>query len=320
MTALPFVLSDRIGVCAYRGELVDAVALEDELRATTEATGIATVPYGTLSLAALRGQQAEFSELARTVGREAEERGEGLALAIIEFDAGTLHNGLGDYEAALAAVADAERFPEEGPAMWSLTELIEAAVRSGQPERGKPGLELVAETTQAAGTDWGLGIEARCRALLANDDEAEPLYLEAIERLARSDIRVQHARAHLLYGEWLRRQRRRFDARTQQLRTANEMFVEMGIEAFAERAAHGVPGRRRTRANAPSRPGATSHPGVPDRPPRPRRTLSTRRSANGSSSARRPWSTTCVRSSRSSRSTPGQLALALPPDARHRQR
>ena len=236
MTALPFVLSNRSSVCAFRGELSDAVALEDELKATTEATGIAAVPYGALSLTALRGQQAEFSELARTVGREAEERGEGLALAVTEFVAGTLHNGLGDYEAALAAVADAERFPEEGPVMWSLTELIEAAVRSGQPERGKPGLELIVETTQAAGTDWGLGIEARCRALLANSDEAEAFYVEAIERLARSGIRVQHARAHLLYGEWLRRQRRRFDAR-EQLRTANEMFVEMGIEAFAERAA-----------------------------------------------------------------------------------
>jgi DNA-binding CsgD family transcriptional regulator len=197
--------------------------------------GSPMIPFGALSIAALRGQQGEFAELARTMGRDAEDRGEGQTLAVIEFAAGVLNNGLGEYEAALAAVADAERFPEEGPVTWALTELIEAAVRCGRPERGEPALKLVMETTQAAGTDWGLGIEARCRALLSEGETAEASYLEAIERLEGTRIRVQHARAHLLYGEWLRRQRRRLDAR-QQLRTAYEMFVEMGIDAFAERA------------------------------------------------------------------------------------
>jgi DNA-binding NarL/FixJ family response regulator len=147
-----------------------------------------------------------------------------------------LHNGLGNYSAALAAVSDIETFPEEGPVAWTLTELIEAAVRLGQFEPAVRALAVIASTTQATGTDGGLGIEARCRALVSRDEVAEGFYLEAIERLARSRIRFQYARAHLLYGEWLRRQRRRADAR-EHLRTAHEMFNRSGVEAFADRAA-----------------------------------------------------------------------------------
>ncbi len=127
------------------------------------------------------------------------------------------------------------RFYEEGPAIWALTELIEAALRCGEPELAGRALERIVETTRAAGTDWGLGVEARCRAQLADGDEAESLFREAIDRSGRATIRVELARAHLLYGEWLRRERRRRDAR-EQLRTAFEMFTAMGIEAFAERA------------------------------------------------------------------------------------
>jgi DNA-binding NarL/FixJ family response regulator len=120
-------------------------------------------------------------------------------------------------------------------AIWMLTELIEAAARSAQPQLAGQALELLAGTTQASGTDWALGIEARCRALLSDGDAAEQLFQEAIHRLAGARLRVQLARAHLLYGEWLRRERRRLDAR-EQLRTAFEMFNAMGIEAFAARA------------------------------------------------------------------------------------
>ena len=202
---------------------------------TTEATGIAVPPYGRLSLAALRGREAEFSDLIRTTVRDAEARGEGLALTISEFLSGGLYNGLGRYDAALAAALPAERFYTEGPAIWTLTELIEAAVRSGQPERARRALERVQETTRPAGTDWALGIEARSRALLSEGDDAEDLYKEAITRLSRTRIRVQLARTHLLYGEWLRRERRRLDAR-EELRTAHELFSDFGVEAFAERA------------------------------------------------------------------------------------
>ena len=134
LTALPFVLANRSSVYAFFGELGDAAAYEEELRAATEATGIATVPYGALALAALRGHEAELTELSRNHVSDAQARGEGLALTITEFLSGTLYLGLGRYDAALTAVAHAERYPEEGAAIWALIELIEAAVRSGQPQ------------------------------------------------------------------------------------------------------------------------------------------------------------------------------------------
>jgi DNA-binding CsgD family transcriptional regulator len=250
VSALPFVLSIRSGVCAYLGDLRTAALLEEELRAAIEATGIAAVPYGRLSIAALRGDVAGFSELVRTVVGEAEARGEGLALTVTEFMSGTLYNGLGRYEDALAAVVPSERFHTEGPAIWTLTELTEAAVRLGQRERARRAFDHVEETTRAAGTDWALGIEARLRALLSDGDDAEELYKEAITRLGRTSIRVQLARTHLLYGEWLRRERRRVDARAE-LRTAYELFRDFGVDAFAERArleleATGEHARKRT--------------------------------------------------------------------------
>ncbi|MEA2234907.1 MAG: hypothetical protein QOD83_4723 [Solirubrobacteraceae bacterium] len=237
LTALPFVLTNRSSVYAFFGQLEEAEAYEEELRAASEATGIATVPYGALAIAALRGREVEFSQLIRTSVKEAQARGEGLALTITEFLGGTLNNGLGRYAAALVAVGQPERYWQEGAAMWALIELIEAAVRSGQPQLANGALERIVETTSANGTDWALGTEARCRALLSEGDGAETdvLYREAIVRYGRATIRVELARVHLLYGEWLRGKRRRVDAR-ERLRTAFEMFNAMGIEAFAGRA------------------------------------------------------------------------------------
>ncbi len=235
LSVLPFVLTNRSSVYAHAGELDVAASLEEELRAATEATGIAPVPYGALSIAALRGREDEFSELIDTSVTEAEARGEGLALTVTEMLSGTLCLGLGRYDAALAAVRQAVRYREIGPAIWMLTELIEAAVRSGEHQLARQALELLAERTDASGSDWALGMRARCRALLSDGDAAERLYREAIDRLSRARLRLQFARAHLLYGEWLRREGRRRDAR-EQLRTAFEMFNAMGIEAFAARA------------------------------------------------------------------------------------
>jgi DNA-binding CsgD family transcriptional regulator len=250
LSALPFVLSNRSSVFAFLGDLRTAAILEEELRAATDATGIAAVPYGQLSLAALRGNEGEFAELIRTAVGEAEVRGEGTALTVAEFLSGTLYNGLGRYNDALAAVIPSERFDTEGAAIWALTELIEAAVRVGRPERARGPFERVEETTRAAGTDWAIGIEARSRALLSDGAAADDLYKEAIRRLDRTSIRVQLARTHLLYGEWLRRERRRVDARVE-LRTAYELFRDFGVDAFAERArleleATGVHARKRT--------------------------------------------------------------------------
>ncbi len=127
-------------------------------------------------------------------------------------------------------------YPDElGLVAWPAVELIEAAARTGQPERGIGALDRLREVTRVAGTDWALGIEARSRALLSDGASAERLHREAIERLGRTRVRVELARAHLLYGEWLRREGRRVDAH-EQLRTACQMLTAMGIEGFAERA------------------------------------------------------------------------------------
>ena len=250
LSALAFALRTGSTVYAFFGELRTAALLEEEHRAASQATGIASDPIPRLGLASLRGREAEFSALSRTTTSEAEARGEGIALTTAEFLSGGLYNGLGRYEAALAAVLPAEGLYTEGPAVWALTELIEAAVRLGQPERAQRALERVRETTRAAGTDWALGIEARLSALLSDGDAADQLYKEAIRRLGRTRLRVQLARTHLLYGEWLRRQRRRRDAR-EQLRAAHQLFSGFGVEAFAERArlelqATGERARKRT--------------------------------------------------------------------------
>jgi len=142
------------------------------------------------------------------------------------------HNGHGRYGEALAAARQADEHEDVIFYGWARAELIEAGVRAGRPDEAATALDRLSERTQAAGTQWALGIEARCRALL-NDDEA--LYHESVERLARSRAAVELARSRLLYGEWLRRENRRVDAR-EQLRAAHEMFSRMGAAAFAERA------------------------------------------------------------------------------------
>jgi ATP/maltotriose-dependent transcriptional regulator MalT len=163
-------------------------------------------------------------------------RGEGLGLTVIQWATAVLYNSLGRYEDALAAARRAgEESYEQLFSKWSAVELIEAATRIGVREDVADACERLSETTRASGSDWALGIEARSRALLAAGDPADRLYREAIDRLGRTRVRVELARAHLLYGEWLRRERRRMDAR-EQLRAAYEMFVTMGADGFAERA------------------------------------------------------------------------------------
>ena len=162
--------------------------------------------------------------------------GEGQRPALTHWAAAVLSNGLGRYGEALAAAEQGSEYPDElGLATWSMVELIEAAARSGCPERAAGALRRLSKATGASGTDWALGIEARSRALLSDGESAERLYLEAIERLGRTRVRAELARAHLLYGEWLRRENRRIDAR-EQLRAAYQMLTAMGMEGFAERA------------------------------------------------------------------------------------
>jgi DNA-binding CsgD family transcriptional regulator len=238
LTTLPLALNSRITVHVLVGELTEAAALIQELDAVTEATGSSLVPYGALLLAAWRGRETEAAQLIETTLTEVMRRGEGIGLTVTVRAKALLLNSLGRYEEALtAAQQTSAHLAELGLSAWGvLVELIEAAIRSGMPEHAADALARLAETTPADGSDWASGIEARSRALLSDGAEAESLYRAAVDRLDRTRIRGELARAHLLYGEWLRRQRRRVDAR-QHLRSAHEMFTAMGMEAFAQRAA-----------------------------------------------------------------------------------
>jgi DNA-binding CsgD family transcriptional regulator len=236
LTALPLALSMLSYIHATSGELAAAELLLDEIRAASEATGTPAQPYLALWIAALRGREAETRNLIRTVNDDAGARGEGYTTFVTEHVTAVLYNGLGRYSAARDALRRQAVDPSyRDGSPRPMAELIEAAVRSGESQLAELALERLVETTSAAGTEWALGIEARSRALLSDGGAADALYREAIERLGRTSIRVQLARAHLLYGEWLRRERRRRDAR-HQLRTALQMFTTMGADAFAERA------------------------------------------------------------------------------------
>jgi DNA-binding CsgD family transcriptional regulator len=236
LTAIAFALTALSSVHLISGELDAAASLIDEVRAVSDATGIAAPPYGPLWLAALRGREAELSALIETTVSQAVARGEGFVLADAELVRAILLNGLCRYEAALSVFGPGgERSRDLGSPPRAVAELIEAAVRCGDYEVAERALDGLAEMARASGTDWALGIEARSRALLSDGDVADSLYREAIERLGRTRLRLELARARLLYGEWLRRERRRLDAR-EQLRTALEMFTSMGAEAFAGRA------------------------------------------------------------------------------------
>ena len=235
LARLPIDLADWGIFVAWCGDFGAATVAIAEAEAITKATGTHIAPYAQLLLAALRGQR-DASPLIESTIREAATGGQGLSVQWAEWVSAILFNGLGRYD---RAVSSAQRAAEETPrhhvTPWALTELIEAAARTGKPDVAAGALEQVMAATAPSGTDWGRGIQARCRAVLSTGENAERLHREAIERLARTRRRPELARAHLLYGEWLRRENRRVDAR-EQLRTAHEMLITIGMEAFAERA------------------------------------------------------------------------------------
>ena len=236
LSELPLALDRRIRPFLFAGELTAAAALLDETRTVEDATGNPPWHYGALSLAAFRGNQATAAALIGSIMRDVTQRGEGYGIACAEWANAVLSNGLGlPRDAVVAAERAAEYHGDLGFYRWALVELVEAAVHSGMTETAADAYRRLTETTSPAGTDWALGLAARSRALLSDGAQAEDGYREAISRLDRPQIRVELARAHLLYGEWLRRENRRADARSQ-LRTAYEMLDAMGLAAFAERA------------------------------------------------------------------------------------
>jgi DNA-binding CsgD family transcriptional regulator len=232
---LPIAATYRASLHVHAGAFGAASSLIEEAGAIIDATGMAPMKYASLMLAAWRGNDAEAFELLEAGRSEATARGEGMALGVIEWVTAVLHNGRGRYAEALLAAQRACEHDDVVIFAWALVELIEAAVRSGASEAASDALDRLSARTSASGTEWALGIEAGSRALLGEGRDAEPHYREAVGRLARSRGVVHLARAQLLYGEWLRRENRRVDAR-EQLRAAHDQFSRIGAEAFAERA------------------------------------------------------------------------------------
>jgi DNA-binding CsgD family transcriptional regulator len=235
LAVLPYALATRAGTYVHAGEFEVARALIDEANSIAAATGFAPLRYHVLSLAAWRGVEAEVAPLIEAAAERATLRGEGRVIGLVGWAAAILNNGLGRYQEALTAAKRTCEHEDLGFFGWSLMELIEAGARCGELETAGAALAKLEIQTRAADTDFALGALARSQALLDDEPSAEEHYREAIDRLGRTPMVVHLARAHLVYGEWLRRAHRRVDAR-EQLGIAHEMFSRMGAEAFAERA------------------------------------------------------------------------------------
>jgi DNA-binding CsgD family transcriptional regulator len=235
LSELALALSAHTPILVFCGDLATAGATVSETELVQGTTGIRSAPYGALILSAWQGREIETTNLVETTEREANARGEGIGLAISAYARAVLCNGLGWYEEALAAAVAASEHREVVAENWGLSELIEPAARTGRTDLAADALKRLSRKAYATGTDWALGIDARSRALLSEDDRAEDFFLKAIDRLSQTRVRAELARTHLLYGEWLRRMNRRVDARAQ-LHIAYDNFSSSGMEAFAERA------------------------------------------------------------------------------------
>ncbi|MGW6906771.1 ATP-binding protein [Streptomyces sp. NPDC054940] len=235
VAALPVALSYRALAYIHTGQLTEAAALVDEVHTITEAMGAPAMLYVDITLAAWRGERSRTRALAKEVLDETSERGEGRMLTAAEYATAVLFNGLGRYDAALKACRQACDLDELSFRPWVQPEFVEAAARTSLPDLAKHAVERLEECDRACGTPWARGMWLRSLALVARDDEAEPLYREAIDMLGMTESTVHHARAQLVYGEWLRRQGRRSDARSH-LGAAYDTLAAMGAAAFATRA------------------------------------------------------------------------------------
>ena len=254
---LPIGLQAQAAVATWCGDFPAAAALIREVRLVCEATGTLMAPYAAISLAAARGRESEAIPLLEATLAEALAGGQGIAVSWVRWATAVLCNGLGRYADAAAAAELASQVPEYLVTGLALPDLVEAAARTGNTRLAAGAVDRLAETTQPGGTDWGLGVEARSRALVSEGRAAEDLYREAIDRLRRTRLRPELARAHLLYGEWLRRENRRADARGQ-LRTAHELLSDIGMEAFAERARQELQATGETARKRTAQPAAAS--------------------------------------------------------------
>jgi DNA-binding CsgD family transcriptional regulator len=236
LAVLPIAFSTRAGVHLFAGEMDEVASLVDQGASVSEAIGSSFAPNGALTIAAFRGRGADTDAVTEAAAADAQRGQKADGLSYVQWVTALLYNGLGRYEQALATAQQASQgSPAQRFSIWGLVELVEAAARSGAPGRAADALQRLVETTRASGTDWARGIEARSRALVSDGEAAEDLYREAIDCLGRAGLRTDLARARLLYGEWLRRQRRRRDA-CDQLGGAYEFFDSTDAAAFAERA------------------------------------------------------------------------------------
>lgn len=235
LAELPFCLASLGMATTWTGDLTAAASIVEEADVVAAATGIPLAPHVELRLGALRGRSAEAEALIAGTIEEAGASGQLMGVAAAHWAAAVLYNGLARYDQAMPAAQVASRIAELWVSVWVLPELVEAAARIGEDEVARDALARLTDAAEPCDTDWAQGILARCRALLSTGAPADRLYRRAIERLGRTPLRPELARAHLLFGEWLRRDRQRSDARGH-LRTAHEMFASIGMEAFAERA------------------------------------------------------------------------------------
>jgi DNA-binding CsgD family transcriptional regulator len=250
LVQLQYALNSLAAAHLFAGELDAAARLLEEERLIGEATGNPPIGYTEMTLAAWRGREAQASKLIEATSREATARGLSRMVNAATSASSVLHNGLGRHDLARDAAWQAFERDQLGFGPFVVPELAEAASRTGDQPLVEAALDWLTERARVPPSAWALGIQARVRALLSDGETADRLYRESIAHLGRTRVRVQLARAHLLYGEWLRRRRRRLDAR-EQLRTAHDLLDTMGIEAFADRArrelrATGQTARRRT--------------------------------------------------------------------------
>ncbi|RRR44761.1 helix-turn-helix transcriptional regulator [Mycolicibacter terrae] len=254
LAALPTALTTRAGVHVQAGEFASARALLAEARSLSAAAGQTPVRYHELALAAWAGDEAQATVLIEAATRDGAARGEGRISALVGYATAVLHLGLGHYPVACAALRRACEYEDLGLYGWNLVELVEAAVRAGEHAVALDALAQLEERTSAAGTDLALGVLARSRALVSQGSAAEDCYREALERLAGVRMAVQLPRTQLVYGEWLRRENRRSDARAQ-LRTAHAVFSRMGAQAFAERSRRELQATGEKAGKRPTGPG-----------------------------------------------------------------
>ena len=241
LAVLPYTLMHLVGIHIRNGELATAAALLEEVDAGIEATRGEPSLHLALAMAAFQGSAVEARALIEVGNARTPFRGGGLGAIVVQLANGMVNNAHGRFDAVLSngtAAHGGHPEPVCNP-LWTLPELVEAAARCGVPGQAADALDQISERARVSGTEWALGLAARSRALLSDGEEADGHYREAIERLTGAGSDVDLGRAHLLYGEWLRREHRRLAA-TEQLRTAHEMFADMGVNGFAERARRGL--------------------------------------------------------------------------------